>query len=213
MAGGAVIRGLGVVRQFTRGADAVMAGNTAANDIIVIHCRRRHRLPGHRPRLMTGLAFIAGTEMGGGFAAGPYRIMTADAGSQHLVMIDVGRQYRRPGPGFLFMTGFAGFAGGKMSAGFAGRVIAVMTDDTVVNDGAMINIGIDPGYGVMTGIAFFRSGNMAHFLAAGNNVIMTTAATANGLVVVHRSWRQRLPGGGARLMTGITHFRARHVIC
>ena len=79
MAGIADIAGVDMRTALARGNYGVVAGRTAAVDMTMIDCRRRDLGPAGREHGMTGLAGVAGVDMGGGLAAGSDTVMTGNA--------------------------------------------------------------------------------------------------------------------------------------
>ena len=63
---------------FTTGHGVVMTTKTGANDLGMIHRRRRYGRPGQRCRLMAGFAGVSGINMSGGFTSGNSAVMATE---------------------------------------------------------------------------------------------------------------------------------------
>lgn len=86
MAGVTHIRGIDVRCGLTGGDTAIVTGNTATRNFVVIQ-RRYERQPGCRRHIVAGLTNVRRGRMAGRFTGCQYAIMTTDTGPQHLVVV------------------------------------------------------------------------------------------------------------------------------
>ena len=96
MAGFADIGGVNMIRGFARSYRAVMTTDTGAHDFVVIYVGIGYRCPGGRTGCMAGFTRVAGINVCCTTAAGDDSVVTTDAGSNHLRVINRSRRDRRP---------------------------------------------------------------------------------------------------------------------
>lgn len=200
----ALLRGIDMGLRPAAGSDIIVTTDTTAIDLGVVHRRRRQRCPGRRSRLVAELALVTAIDVRCALSRNDDIVMTADTGAVDLGMIDAVRRHRSPGGRELVMTGITLGAGAYMGFGATAGGDAVMTDNTVAEETAVIDDGdIEPAAGVMAGITLQGGLHMGGPLATRHLVIMTTAAGAKQLIVVDRRWQQWRPRRRAWLMTSL----------
>ena len=103
---------------------------------------------------MTGITGICRVDMGGRLTDCNCIIVTTDAGTDNLRMINTGRSDRSPGRRKFFVTGIALISTGNMSNTFTTRIDAVMTGNTVADKRRVIDCSRYPPQSAVTGITF-----------------------------------------------------------
>ena len=154
-------------------------------------------------RVMTGIAFRCGSDMIQPLTACDSAIMTTGANADHVSMID--REDRIKGQGFFVVTGFAGIISvnvRRYRVNLTNGVSTVVTDNAVVDNIGVIDIGGGERNRIMTNVAFVGGGHMADFLAKGNDIIVTTATGTKDIIVVNRFCRREFKWRG--VMAGDT---------
>lgn len=139
MTGLANVGGIDVASGFTTGGSAVMATETGAEYLVVIHCTGRYRCPWRGTGQVTGVARLRGINVACGFPAGNNPVVAACAGTYHVTMIHGTRLYGRPRRGSWLMTGIAGVGGIDVRSTLAGCNSAIVATGTNAGDLRMIH--------------------------------------------------------------------------
>ena len=89
----AVVAAGNMLTRFAAGHSAIMATDTTAVHLVVIHRAIGHRTPGRRKLLVAGITVIAPVYMGCGYTTGDAAVVAADA------IANKGTMIRRGSPG------------------------------------------------------------------------------------------------------------------
>ena len=200
-----------MISALARSNRSIVTTYTGADHFIVIHGIIGHRLPWRRPRLMTGIAVIGGIYVISAFTRSNHSIMTADTGTDDLVVINGAAIYRRPWCRSWLVTGITGIGAIDMIHALTRRHQTIVTTDTGAIHLRMVHHVSGDGRPqswefFVAGIAHVRSIYMIRSFTAGGYAVMT----AN--TVIHK-WRM-INGRGyplLRTMTVITFLRSGNV--
>lgn len=196
-------------RRAAAGDDRIMATDTGADDLGMVHVRWLHRCPQGRRFAMTGIAGIARRNMRGGLAAGNHAIVTAQAITVETRMIHGGAQPLRG-----VMTHIACLDGRHMRLRLAGGDDAVVATAATADDLAMIHRRRRHRYPAheidMASFTNIGCGHMRRRLGRGANARgMAQHAIINDRQLVVGE-RRRQPG--ANIMAKIARCRGRNMI-
>jgi len=202
MAPVAQIAATDVIRRFSGSADTVMAADTAANDLTMIHARRRYRYPRRRAFIVAGIAGVTAIDMNGRLAAGMDTVMAQNTIANKAGVIDVSRF-----PSGRGMTNVTLACGYDMIQRFTAGGNPVMTAGTNANHLGMINRARRhrrPGHRtrLMTSITVIAGGDVKRGFTGSFHAIMTTNACPHHLGMVNRRRTNRQPRRVRRYMTG-----------
>lgn len=186
MTGGAVVGGTGMGGALARDDAVVVATDTGALYLRMIHRGRRHRCPGRRPLGMAGIALIGGTDMPDPLPLRHHIIVTDNASGGDLAVVDAVGGHRSPGSRVFVMAGIALIRRRHVIRRLAAGNDGVMTGDAIAEEAAVIDNGNgQPARCDMTGITLQGSRQVCRALAAGSDIVVATAAGAEHLAVVH----------------------------
>ena len=165
-----------MVARFAGRLITVMARRTVPGDTAVIEGRI-----GEGVGVVAIVAGITALDMVRRFARCGAAVMTADAASLNLVMINP----RDGRPVARYMTGFADVTGGDMVCIFAWCSAAIMTGNTVAGDAAVVKHGIGPAIDVVAILTGVAAWNVVVRFAIGDIAVMTVGAGALHLIMVY----------------------------
>lgn len=128
-------------------------------------------------------AVITARNMSGAFPRQQGVVMTTDAGTNDLIVIDPDQIAPSSGP----VTVLTQIACGEMALPLAIRGRTVMAAGAIVGDIVMLEIGRNPDIGGVTHIALLSRLDMPvrHTARTGNRTVVTTAAGADHICMVH----------------------------
>lgn len=191
---------------------AIVTTGTGTNNLVMVNGSGRHRCPGCRSGLMTGITRVSTVNVVRRFTRGRRPVMTAGAGTDDLRMIHIRRCHRRPGCGSRLVARITGIAGIYMIGGFTTGNDAVVATGTSPNNLRVIYIRHchrRPGCRswLVTGITGISGTNVGRRFATCDGAVMTTGAGTNDLTVIDRTGRHRCPGGRKLLVTKLASVR------
>ena len=148
---------------------------------------------------MASITVVCGVRMIAGFALRDTVIVTTDAGSNHLGMINGTGLNRRKWDWPRLMAGVTGVGGINVISRFTDCHCSVVTTETGANDLCMIYCVRRDGCpgcreDIMASIAGVRGIDMIATLAAGGGAVMTGEAIVHKTGVVHRRDLQPVRG-------------------
>lgn len=185
MAGIAFRAGRHMVRPLARGDHIVVAAAAGADDLGMIHRRRRHRLPGNGTGLMAAIAQLAAANMVRRLTAGDDAVVTTETGADDLGMVHTARDHRQPLGRQLVMTQLAIVRGREMRWRLAAGAHAIMAQDATAGERRVVHGSAQPRGRDMAHITLLGGGQMGCRFATGGDVVMATVAHSHHLRMIY----------------------------